>query len=76
MALVADSAQIQPNAAEVEAVFEVPLRFLMDPSNHQQHSAEWRGAIRKYYAIPYETHYIWGVTAGILRNLYERLYAA
>jgi energy-coupling factor transporter ATP-binding protein EcfA2 len=76
MALVADTAQFQPNAAEVEAVFEVPLRFLMDPSNHQQHSAEWRGAIRKYYAIPYETHYIWGVTAGILRNLYERLYAA
>lgn len=76
MALVADTAQFQPNAAEVEAVFEVPLRFLMDPSNHQQHAAEWRGAIRKYYAIPYETHYIWGVTAGILRNLYERLYAA
>ena len=55
MALIEDTAQFQPNAAEVEAVFEVPLRFLMDPSNHQQHAAEWRGAIRKYYAIPYQT---------------------
>jgi hypothetical protein len=26
--------------------------------------------------MPYGERYIWGVTAGILRNLYERLYGA
>ncbi|MCC2651582.1 MAG: coenzyme pyrophosphatase, partial [Microvirga sp.] len=31
---------------------------------------------RRYYAMPYEGRYIWGVTAGIIRNLYERLYGS
>jgi len=63
---------IDPN--EVESIFEVPLGFLMDPTRHEQHSREWRGAMRRYYAMPYGEHYIWGVTAGIIRNLYERVY--
>ena len=29
---------------------------------------------RYFYAMPYENQVIWGVTAGILRILYERLY--
>ena len=28
--------------------------------------------MRTYYAIPFGERYIWGVTAGILRNLYEK----
>lgn len=63
---------IDPN--EVESIFEVPLGFLMDPTRHEQHSREWRGAMRRYYAMPFGEHYIWGVTAGIIRNLYERVY--
>jgi 8-oxo-dGTP pyrophosphatase MutT (NUDIX family) len=62
------------NAHEVTEAFEVPLAFLLDPSNHELHAREWRGAIRQYYAIPFGERYIWGVTAGILRNLYVRLY--
>jgi len=62
------------NRAEVDDAFEVPLSFLMQPANHQRHSREWQGLIRSYYAIPFGDRYIWGVTAGILRNLYERLY--
>jgi 8-oxo-dGTP pyrophosphatase MutT (NUDIX family) len=61
------------NPFEVSSVFEAPLRFLMDPKHHEVHTREWRGRVRSYYAIPYGQHYIWGVTAGILRNLYERL---
>jgi 8-oxo-dGTP pyrophosphatase MutT (NUDIX family) len=63
------------NPHEVAHAFEVPLGFLMDPANHQLHAREWKGRLRRYYAIPYGDHYIWGVTAGIVRNLYERLYA-
>jgi hypothetical protein len=52
----------------------VPLSFLMDPARHELHSREWKGRVRRYYAMPYQGRYIWGVTAGIIRNLYERLY--
>ena len=62
------------NRAEVDEAFEVPLDFLMDAANHQRHSREWRGTLRHYYAMPFGERYIWGVTAGIIRNLYERLY--
>lgn len=62
------------NAAEVADAFEVPLDFLMTPANHRRGSRDWRGIRRQYYEMPYQERYIWGVTAGILRNLYERLY--
>jgi 8-oxo-dGTP pyrophosphatase MutT (NUDIX family) len=60
--------------AEVADAFEVPLAFLMDAQNHALHSRDWKGVIRNYYAMPFGERYIWGVTAGILRNLYERIY--
>ena len=75
VALVDPAAPILPDPAEVDAAFEVPLDFLMDEANHQRHHREFRGTLRHFYAMPYEDHYIWGATAGILRNLYERLYA-
>jgi 8-oxo-dGTP pyrophosphatase MutT (NUDIX family) len=62
------------NPTEVDDVFEVPLAFLMDVQNHALHSRDWNGVVRRYYAMPFGERYIWGVTAGILRNLYERIY--
>jgi 8-oxo-dGTP pyrophosphatase MutT (NUDIX family) len=72
--LVSPALSLTPNHHEVAEAFEVPLAFLMDSENHELHAREWRGRCRQYYAIPFHKHYIWGVTAGILRNLYERLY--
>ncbi len=63
------------NPAEVAEAFEVPLDFLMQPGNHQRHKRDWKGIERHYFAMPFGERYIWGVTAGILRNLYERIYA-
>lgn len=60
---------------EVAEAFEVPLTFLMDPAHHERHSVMWRGKRRAYYAMPYEGHYIWGATAGMLKNMYDRVYA-
>ncbi|MGA7069699.1 MAG: coenzyme A pyrophosphatase, partial [Pseudolabrys sp.] len=62
------------NTGEVDVAFEVPLAFLMDQANVQRHSREWQGMTRHYYAITFGERYIWGVTAGILRNLYDRIY--
>jgi 8-oxo-dGTP pyrophosphatase MutT (NUDIX family) len=64
------------NPREVTESFEVPLKFLMTPENHQRKSRDWKGVTREYYAMPFENRYIWGATAGILRNLYERVCGA
>ncbi len=62
------------NHHEVEDAFEVPLAFLMDAANHERHVRTVAGRDHHYYAMPFAERFIWGITAGILRDLYERLY--
>ena len=62
------------NPDEVEAAFDVPLSFLMDPENHITETALFRNLERNYYVMAFEDWRIWGITAGIVRSLYERLY--
>jgi len=62
------------NTSEVDNTFEVPLAYVMDLANMQRHSRDWNGMTRHFYAITFGERYIWGVTAGILRNLYDRIY--
>ena len=61
------------NPREVTEAFEVPLDFLMNPKNHERKTRDWKGIARDYYAMPFGDHYIWGITAGILRNLHDRV---
>ena len=75
VALVNPACTLTPNPGEVDEIFEVPLHFLMSPANHERQSREWKGTLRQFYAMPYEGRFIWGATAGMLRNLYERIYA-
>ena len=58
---------------EVADVFEVPLHFLLDPANHQIRLCQSEQGGRRFYSIPYENRFIWGATAGMLRNLYHLL---
>ena len=62
------------NTGEVDAAFEVPLSFLMNQDNVERHARDWQGMTRHYYAITFGERYIWGVTAGILRNMHDRIY--
>ncbi len=71
--LVAVPFALRVDAHEVDEVFEVPLSFLLDPANHQKHSREFQGRQVQYYAIPYQDHYIWGATAGMLVSFYRHL---
>lgn len=64
---------LEPDPHEVAEVFEVPLSFFLDPGNHQRHSRLHEGETRHFYAMPYNDHFIWGATAGMLVNLYEFL---
>jgi 8-oxo-dGTP pyrophosphatase MutT (NUDIX family) len=74
IALVEPGFTITPEPGEVADVFEVPLGFLMNPVNHQLRTGVWKGSERRFYAMPYENRYIWGATAGILKNMHERLF--
>jgi 8-oxo-dGTP pyrophosphatase MutT (NUDIX family) len=86
--LVTPEFELRLNADEVADVFEVPLSFLMNPANHRRHAFEWQGSQRQWFSMPYEErrtasngevkaveHFIWGATAGILRNFYRFLAA-
>jgi hypothetical protein len=74
LARVTPDFRLRLNRDEVDDAFEVPLAFLMAPENHKLHSRDWNGKTRTFYAMPFGERYIWGATAGILRNLYERIY--
>ena len=79
IALVEPGFTVTPNANEVADVFEVPLEFLMNPAHHQRHSFEWDGVRREWFSMPYQDRltqrFIWGATAGMLRNFYRLLSA-
>lgn len=67
--------QLDVSPDEVEAVFEAPLSFLMDPANHTRNSRVWNDIEWSFFDMPYEGQRIWGVTAGMIRSFYERYYA-
>ena len=73
VAVVTPPFDLRPDPFEVAEVFEVPLAFLLDSANHQQHSLHYRGKLRYYYAMPYGDYFIWGATAGMIMSLYHAL---
>jgi 8-oxo-dGTP pyrophosphatase MutT (NUDIX family) len=73
VAVVETPFDLAPDAEEVAEVFEVPLAFVLDPANHQRYSRRYDGKDRHFYAMTYDGKFIWGATAGMLVNLYERL---
>ena len=77
--LVRPGFELAPNPQEVADVFEVPLAFLMNPANHRRHQLEAEGVVRQWFSMPYQDgaheRFIWGATAGMLRNLYRFLAA-
>ncbi len=79
VALVRPGFKLVPNVNEVADVFEVPLAFLMNPAHHLRQSMEWEGVRREWFSMPYhdqiKQRFIWGATAGMLRNLYRLLVA-
>lgn len=75
LAIVRPGFELTINEDEVDAAFEAPLRFLMDPANHRRDSRMWNDLEWFFYEMPYDGQRIWGVTAGIIRTLQERLYA-
>ena len=79
VALVKPGFTLEPNTGEVADVFEVPLDFLMNPAHHRRHSFTAEGLERHWFSMPYQDaqteRFIWGATAGMLRNFYRFLIA-
>lgn len=79
VALISPDMILRPNPFEVADVFEVPLAYLMNPAHHRHHQASWQGVQREWLSMPYQDaateRYIWGATAGMLRNFYRFLRA-
>lgn len=79
VALVRPGFRLHPNPDEVQDAFEVPLDWLMNPAHHRRHAFDWDGTRREWYSMPYDDggreRFIWGATAGMLRNFYRLLSA-
>ncbi|NWJ26802.1 CoA pyrophosphatase [Rhizobium sp. RM] len=75
LAVIQPGFHLTLNPDEVDDVFEVPMSFLMDPENHARGSRMFQGKERFFYEMSYGERYIWGITAGIVRTIYERFYA-
>ena len=79
VALVRPEHVLKLNEYEVADAFEVPLDFLMNPAHHRRHMFEWAGNRREWFSMPYmdgsTERFIWGATAGMLRNFYRFLVA-
>jgi 8-oxo-dGTP pyrophosphatase MutT (NUDIX family) len=81
VALVHPPFTVKADSFEVAEIFEVPLGFLMNPSHHEVRVFRWEGGERRFFAMPYPRadadgdYFIWGATAGMLRNFYRFLAA-
>lgn len=73
LAMVPPDLAIQPNPAEVAGWFEPPLGHVLDTANYVLRDAEWAGRSGQYIEIMWQGHRIWGVTAGIIANLAQRI---
>ena len=71
--LVRTGFTLTPAPAEVAEVFEVPLAFVADSTNHLRESAVLGGVERSFYVLRYENWRIWGITAGLLVQLAGKL---
>ncbi|MCJ7420566.1 CoA pyrophosphatase [Sphingomicrobium astaxanthinifaciens] len=73
LGLVPPDLPLVPNPAEVEQLFEVPMRVLLDPARQREEESAWRGRQRRYWRIHYRDYDIWGATAAMIVNLTRRL---
>ena len=77
VALLNPGLSLLANAYEVDDIFEVPLDFVMNPLHHRRHTMSTADGSRQWLSMPYQDgtqeRFIWGATAGMLRNFYQFL---
>ncbi len=71
--MVSRSASLRADGIETTALLRVPLAHLLDPAHYQAGSFVREGIELPFLEIVWREHRIWGATAGMLRNLCEKL---
>lgn len=65
--------ELQLDEREVAAAFEVPLEFLLDSSNQEHSSRNYRGVEIPVVAFEFASRRIWGATAAMIIELQKIL---
>jgi 8-oxo-dGTP pyrophosphatase MutT (NUDIX family) len=73
LGILEEEPRLHPDPSEVAEMFEVPLDFVLDPANLQEHAREFRGRVRHYHVIQWQHYDIWGATASMIANLAAHL---
>jgi 8-oxo-dGTP pyrophosphatase MutT (NUDIX family) len=74
--LVADGLLLQADAREVDEIIRVPLAFFAAADNLRTDRVMRQGNYRLAARYQYRHYTIWGITAGFIVELVNRLYAA
>jgi 8-oxo-dGTP pyrophosphatase MutT (NUDIX family) len=73
LAVLAPALTYRLSPHEVDAIFELPMRVVMDPDAPRRQRQHVGGVWRDYWVWPHPEHFIWGATAAILVQLAVRL---
>ena len=66
--------ELQPNPAEVDSIFTLPLAHIGQPDNFSLVPREADGRGNSYWVVSHFNYYIWGLSARILNDLGQRLF--
>jgi 8-oxo-dGTP pyrophosphatase MutT (NUDIX family) len=71
--MVSRSATLRADGIETTALLSVPLAHLLEPAHYRSGSFVREGIELPFLEIVWGEHRIWGATAGMLRNLCDKL---
>ena len=69
LATIQPGLPLTPDPSEVAHVFEARCDHIFDPAMLVRKSALFQGAQRQYWEVMVDDERVWGVTAGIIRNI-------
>ena len=71
--LIPPETPLVPNAEEVADIFEMPLQEALRLSRYTPLEIERRGIRHRIYLSWYQHQFVWGMTAGIIRELSQHV---
>jgi|SRR3990172_284941 len=71
--VIDDGYRLRVDPSEVQAIFEIPLSYLLDASRYERRPWIDQGVTRHFHAIEFPPYLIWGATAAMLVDLRRRV---
>ncbi|MFT6914394.1 MAG: 8-oxo-dGTP pyrophosphatase MutT (NUDIX family) [Motiliproteus sp.] len=76
LGVISADTELVPNPDELESLFRVPLRFLLDPQELQLERLCFEGRVTHMPRYDYQGYVIWGLTAYVLVELLNQALGA